>query len=365
MEPPGPRIGILGIGSASAPFAVRQAELLRALAPSRAPGSARERLARRLFLDAAIEERRFCIPDFAHPEHAVLYDGTPPTPSRRMSVYRSEAPRLAAEACERALKSACVAPGEVTHLVVVTCTGIFTPGPDVELVSRLGLRPEVERTLVAFMGCSGAFHALRVGRRAAAASHVARVLVACVELCSLHRRDDARTGHLVSQSLFADGAGALVLGGVEAQGAWHAELGAASTLLGPGTRDALTWELGDDGFEVRLSPRLPSLIERALPGFLAGWLVGKKAGAPEAWVVHPGGAAILRAVQRALRVEREAIASAWSVLGRLGNTSSAAVLYVLEEELSRAAKGRDGLMLGFGPGLTLEALSFRRGARAG
>jgi predicted naringenin-chalcone synthase len=190
------------------------------------------------------------------------------------------------------------------------------------------------------------------------------VLLACVELCSLHRREDPCTDHLVSQSLFGDGAGALVLGRLGHASHCLAELDDARTTLVPGTRSALTWQLGDDGFDVRLSPRLPALIERALPEFLGGWLRAAGGERPAAWAVHPGGAAILRAVQRALGVERDALASAWSVLRRLGNTSSAAILYVLEEELARTREGSDGLMLGFGPGLTLEALAFRRGAQA-
>jgi len=363
MSPGPPRIGILGIGTAQAPYASRQADLLDALAPALERGSTRERLATRLFLDAAIEERRFCIPDFSHPERAVLYDGTALTHRRRMQVYQREAPRLAAAACERALKSARIAPDRVTHLVVVTCTGIFTPGPDVELASRLCLRPEVERTLVGFMGCSGCFHGLRVGRRAAAESSDARVLLASVELCSLHRRNEAGIGNLVVQSLFGDGAAAVVLGSI-AEGREHlAELGAACTRLEPGTRSALRWEMDDDGFSVHLSRSLPSLVGGAVAHFVEPLLADGDERRPGAWVVHPGGAGILRTVARALDLGPGELASAWSVLKRLGNTSSTAILYVLEEALALLSEGDAGLMLGFGPGLTFEALRFCRGSQ--
>jgi predicted naringenin-chalcone synthase len=363
MGPGPPRIGILGIGTAQAPYASRQADLLAALAPALEPGSARERLARRLFCNASIDERRFCIPDFRHPESAVLYDGSPLTHRRRMQVYQREAPRLAAAACERALKCARVAPEQITHLVVATCTGIFTPGPDVDLVSLLCLRPEVERTLVAFMGCSGAFHGLRVARRAAAEVPDARALLVCVELCSLHRRDEMGNGSLVVQSLFGDGAGAVVLGALDEKAAYIAELGPARTRLEPGTRAALRWEMDDDGFALHLSSSLPSLVGGAVVEFLAPMLSDGDAHAPSAWVVHPGGAAILRAVERALGLGCEELASAWSVLRRFGNTSSAAILYVLEEALRPLSEGDDGVMLGFGPGLTFEAVRFRRGSR--
>ena len=112
------RVGILGIGSTLAPHASRQSDLLPALAPALEPGSTRERLARRLFEKACIDERRFCIPDFRAGAQKVLYDAKHPGLGLRMDVYRREAPRLAASACERALKRARVGADEITHLVV-------------------------------------------------------------------------------------------------------------------------------------------------------------------------------------------------------------------------------------------------------
>jgi predicted naringenin-chalcone synthase len=352
------RIDVLGIGTALAPYASRQIDLLRALAPALEPGSARERLAWRIFRNACIDERRFCIPDFQGRHAAELYDGAPPGFERRMRVYRREAPALAAAACERALKRARIAADEVTHLVVATCTGTFTPGPDVELATRLRLRPEVERTLVGFMGCSGAFHGLRVARRAATEPG-ARVLLACVELCSVHQRAETEAGALVAQSLFADGAGALVLGARGEGARAVAELGCARTWLAPGTRDALTWEMRDDGFAMHLSPELPSLVRRNVARFVAPLLETIGPGDRLTWLVHPGGAAILRAVERGLGLRREELASSWSVLRRLGNTSSAAVLYVLEDALVGLSPGSEALLLGFGPGLTFEAVRLR------
>jgi predicted naringenin-chalcone synthase len=352
---------ILGLGSALAAYSSRQMDLLSALSPAPEVGSARERLARRLFRNARIEERRFCIPDFRAGAAPTLYRASRTGARRRMEVYRREAPPLAASACERALKSARVAADEITHLVVVTCTGIFVPGPDVELVGRLGLRTDVERTLVTFMGCSGAFHGLRVARRAALEPD-ARVLLVCVELCSLHQREEAAVGSLVAQSIFADGAAAVVLGAPDGSCAPILELGQARTHLQPGTRGALTWELHDDGFAIHLAPELPAIVGRNVAGFVAPLLEGVEPANTLAWLVHPGGAAILRAVERALGLEHDDLASAWSVLRRLGNTSSAAILYVLEEALLDLPPGREGVMLGFGPGLTFEALRFRRGA---
>ena len=355
------KTAVLGIGSALAAYSSRQMDLLSSLSRAPEAGSARERLAHRIFRNACIDERRFCIPDFRAGAVPALYGASPPGARRRMEVYQREAPLLAASACERALKSARLSADEITHLVVVTCTGIFLPGPDVELVRRLGLRADVERTLVTFMGCSGAFHGLRVARRAALEAG-ARVLLVCVELCSLHRRDEVGAGFLVAQSIFADGAAAVVLGASDGTRAPILELGQARTHLEPGTRAALTWELHDDGFAIHLAPELPAIIGSRVASFVAPLFDEAEPTGRCTWLVHPGGAAILRAVGRALGLGDEELASSWSVLRRLGNTSSAAILYVLEEALPDLPPGSDGMMLGFGPGLTFEALRFRSGA---
>jgi predicted naringenin-chalcone synthase len=106
-------------------------------------------------------------------------------------------------------------------------------------------------------------------------------------------------------------------------------------------------------------------VERGVARFVAPLLEGVDPQTRLAWVVHPGGAAILRAVERGLGLGPEELASAWSVLRRLGNTSSAAILYVLEQALPDLALGSEGILLGFGPGLTFEAMRFRRGAGRG
>ncbi len=79
------------------------------------------------------------------------------------------------------------------------------------------------------------------------------------------------------------------------------------------------------------------------------------------WIVHPGGPAILEAVQRKLELGDEQLAGSWEVLRERGNCSSATVLLILERLLrsGRARAGEWGVMMAFGPGLTLETCLLR------
>jgi predicted naringenin-chalcone synthase len=358
----GPLSGqILGIGTALPPISSPQAFSLRRLTDALGASTSEAALARRLFRRARVETRHFCAPIPPNARHITPTDLGTDRPGP-MEIFRREAPQLAAVACRRALAQCATAPEEITHLVVVTSTGAVTPGPDADLAALLGLRPSVERLLVAFMGCSGAFQGLRAARRAASGPG-ARVLLVCVELSSIHYRPSPDPGNIAAHALFGDGAAAIILASGFSQEQILSELGEDRCRLEPGLRDLLTWELGPAGFDVALSPKLPPAIEACLRGFVDPLLQGSAPKDVSSWVTHPGGPAILRAVARALELSQETLSSSYEVLRAIGNVSSGSVLFVLERELQRVTPGTQGVMLGFGPGLTLEAVTYRRGGR--
>jgi predicted naringenin-chalcone synthase len=285
-------------------------------------------------------------------------DNRGPTTRQRMEHYGREAGPLAAAAARRALDQSGLPPGSLTHLVTVSCTGFHAPGVDRELVGRLDLPPRVERTHVGFMGCHGAFNGLRVARAFAGADPGARVLVCAVELCSLHYHYGWDPEKMVANALFADGAGAVVGGpAATAPTAWR--LAATGSYLFPDSASAMTWAIGDHGFEMTLSPRIPDLLARHLRPWLEDWLAGHGL-APAAvgsWAVHPGGPRILTAIEAALGLPRSATAVSREVLAECGNMSSPTVLFILERLRDREAP-RPCVALGFGPGLVAEALLF-------
>lgn len=346
---------VLGIGTALPDHVVTRVDVQAWMARALTGHPEAARFARRVIDRSGVERRRSCVADFTAAGEPRLLGERSPGTAARMRAFAEHAPTLAALACRRALDAAGTDADEIAHLVLVTCTGFIAPGPDVELIELLGLRPEVERTQVGFMGCCAAFNGLRVGRQSVTAQPGTKALVVCVELCSLHFRPDPSPDSVVAHALFGDGAAAVVLG--EGEGIAH--LARSATRVEPGTRADMGWTIGDDGFRMALSSYVPQLVGAELSGFVAP-LAGH---ATESWCVHPGGRAILDHVQDALALPPAALASSREVLRDPGNLSSATVLFVLERELARLAGGARGVMLGFGPGLTLEGLAFERGAR--
>ena len=126
----------------------------------------------------------------------------------------------------------------------------------------------------------------------------------------------------------------------------------------------MTWDAGDFGFDMKLSARVPALIEQYIKGFV-DVLAPDEARQSMEWAVHPGGKAILEAVEKALTLERKQTESSWSVLAQYGNMSSATILYVLENLLHKSALHPLSVALGFGPGLSIEGLLLRNCASQG
>lgn len=285
-------------------------------------------------------------------------DFGPPT-AQRMKLYEAHAPPLAASAARRALADARIPAGAVTHLVTVSCTGFVAPGVDAAIIDGLGLSPATQRTNVGFMGCHGALNGIRLAGSFVDADEGNVPLVCAVELCTLHFAYGWDPDMLVANALFADGAAAVV--GSVGNGnpdAWRVE--ATGTLLMPDSARDMSWRIGDHGFRMTLSARVPDLIAAHLRPWIVGWLGehGLALGDVASWAVHPGGPRILGSVQAALDLTREHTEVSREVLSECGNMSSATVLFILER-LRRRGAPRPCVALAFGPGLVVEALLVR------
>lgn len=283
-----------------------------------------------------------------------------PTTAQRMKFYVTEAGTLATKAVCQAIEEARLPVPELTHLVTVSCTGFHAPGWDVELIRTLDLPPTIQRTHVGFMGCHGALNGLRVARALVEADPNARVLLCAVELCSVHFQYRFGSQELVANSLFGDGAAAVVgaPGAAGPANSWQAA--ASGSCLLPDTEWAMTWSIADHGFVMTLATAIPRLIGTHLRPWLSGWLQeqGLTIEQVAAWAIHPGGPRILSAIEEALVLPRSATAVSWEVLADCGNMSSPTVLFILQRLRDRQAP-RPCVALGFGPGLTAEAALLR------
>jgi predicted naringenin-chalcone synthase len=273
-----------------------------------------------------------------------------------MERYAREAGPLALRAARAALADAASPPTPlIQHIVTVSCSGFRAPGFDIDLIKGLGLDPTTSRTHVGFMGCHGALNGLRVARALVEADPRCRVLLCALEMCSLHYDYRTETARILANALFADGAAALVAG---AGGAGWRHAASGSAIL-PSSEEMMTWSIGDHGFEMGLSPRVPELIGARLRPWLESWLAAQGLDLPavRSWAIHPGGPRILDVVEETLGLGAAATRDSRAVLEECGNMSSPTILFILDR-LRRRDAPRPCVALGFGPGLAAEAALF-------
>ncbi len=286
------------------------------------------------------------------------------TTEERNDVYMREAVPLGLATAECALQDAGLAPGEVDDFVVVSCTGLDVPGLDLRLAGLLEMRPDVRRTCILGMGCYAAFPALRRAAETVVARPGARVLILCLELCSLHMQTDASTENIVSCALFADGAAACVLGAVEAgAGMPRPEVLDSLVLTDYKTLDHMTFHVTDHGFRMSLSAYVPEVLGANVASFVDRLLArnGLGRGDIRFWGIHPGGVRILDHVEAQLGLSGVQTEYSRAVLRDYGNMSSPTVLFVLDRIMreGRPQPGEYGLLMAFGPGLTMESCLVR------
>ncbi len=282
--------------------------------------------------------------------HKFYTRGSFPTTADRMQVFERAAPLLAYKTLDRLALSASER-SRITHVLVTSCTGLYAPGLDFEIVDHLGLSTSVERTMIGFMGCYAAINALKLARHIVRSEPGAAVLTVNLELCSLHLQETQELEQVLSFLVFADGCAASLI----TADPTGLALDSFRSVVLPQTRELITWRIRELGFDMLLSGRVPAEIGKGLR-------VGSNeitGGNPiDLWAVHPGGRSVLDAVENGLELPPEALHASRDVLCRYGNMSSATVMFVLQQIMQEAKSGQRGCAMSFGPGLTAETLLF-------
>jgi predicted naringenin-chalcone synthase len=352
---------IAGIGTAVPEYQIEQSDAAEQASQLSCQTLAQQRLLKTLYRRAGVHTRHSVLLESCSngsPAQQSFYTATRPegpSTAERMAVYASHASPLAMAAARRALVSSDVEPGEISHLITVSCSGFSAPGVDLALLAELGFHASTSRTHIGFMGCHGALNGLRVARAYATADAAARVLMCAVELCSLHHQYQWQPGQIVANSLFADGAAAVVVRtGDGLHDGWHV-VDQRSVVI-PCSTELMNWRIGNHGFQMSLSPQVPQVICDELRPWLDAWLAEHDLDVEQvgSWAIHPGGPRILEACATAMSLDPAVLADSQEILGTFGNMSSPTVLFILDRLRCRGAP-RPTVMLAFGPGLTIEA----------
>lgn len=276
----------------------------------------------------------------------------PPT-AKRMEAFEQYAPQLARCALNK-LNLTEEERRAVTHVIVTSCTGLYAPGLDFDVVDHLGLSRSVERTMIGFMGCYAAINALKSAHHIIRSEPDATVLMLNLELCTLHMQETGNLEQILSFLLFADGCAASL---ISSRGPGLA-IDSFLALQIPETSHLITWRIRELGFDMHLSGQVPGELRRAVGELGTQITRGKDPHSIDLWAVHPGGRTILDAVEKGLSLDPEALRESRCILAHYGNMSSATVMFVLDQLMRRARPQQQGCAMSFGPGVTAETMLF-------
>lgn len=317
-----------------------------------------------LFHHSGIETRYSVIPDFDKSRHEhIFFNGTPcvANVANRLDVFKARALPLAAEAIYAACENMDTSLPElnVTHLITVTCTGLSAPGIDAELIEQLNLPNDIYRTSVNFLGCNAAFHALKIADMICRTEPGSRVLIVCVELCTLHFQPKNNHDNLLSNTIFGDGAAAVIVAPDEAPQRGMIIDGFYSALLNKG-KNLMGWDITPVNFEMVLDARIPEFIGEEAGAIVEKALARYQARREEisSWAIHPGGKKIVDTIKKHLQLRDTDVAASYKILSEYGNMSSPTILFVLNELQQQRVGGETVFSIGFGPGLSIETALF-------
>jgi len=294
--------------------------------------------------------------DSAHHDDHDDHDHGPGT-ARRMQLWSSAARQMSLDACTQAIERAGIAPQQITHLITASCTGFEAPGLDAWIINNLALSPECRKTNVGFMGCHAAINALAIARDIVIANPSALAMVCCAEVSSAHLHYSDRVDQLIANTIFADGASAVVVGRADPKqtSIKPPRIAATHSIIMPASADAMSWTIGDHGFEMSLGARVPQIIQDQLGPWVRRSLAqhGMSIADVCGWAIHPGGPRVIEAVLDSLALPRASADASRRILREFGNMSSATLLFIMQDLMQREAP-RPWVGLAFGPGIAGE-----------
>ena len=318
-----------------------------------------------LFGNSGINTRYSVISDFdeARNRHT-LFNGNAVIPAidKRLDLFREKALPLAFEAIKAAFEQNELHgyESDITHLITVTCTGLHAPGLDAAIIELMNLPRDIFHTSVNFLGCNAAFPALKIADMIAKTDENSKILIVCVELCTLHFKPKNNNDNLLSNAIFGDGAAAAIVVPDKfagQQGLYGLTINGFYSLLLNRGKELMGWNINPSNFEMVLDSSVPAFIgDMAIDIMLkAGKKLNFDPDHISKWAVHPGGKKILDTLKKQLHLNETDLYYSYKILEEYGNMSSSTILFVLNKIMRDIEKpGETVFSLGFGPGLNIE-----------
>jgi 3,5-dihydroxyphenylacetyl-CoA synthase len=338
---------IVSVGTSNPPRRYTQQEVLDLF-------QCEVKIVSRFFTNSHIQTRHLVLPEPGE-------DGTMPDESGEelLAKHNDTSMTIGREAIERCLAGGPVGIDQIDMFTTVSSTGFLCPGLSAIIGHDMGMRNNVHRIDLVGMGCNGGMNGLMAVANWAAANPGHPALLLTCEICSAAYVFDmtVRTG--VVNSLFGDGAAAiLVMADPDLTAAEGPQvLGFESIMLGDAMQE-MRFDFDSGKFNFYLGRDIPYLIGEHV-GTPVGNLLkrnGLKTRDIRHWIIHSGGKKVIDAIKYNLGLTEHDVRHTKSILRDYGNLSSAAFLFSYEQLKAedRVESGDLGVAIAMGPGISIE-----------
>ncbi|KAF8025186.1 hypothetical protein BT93_F2126 [Corymbia citriodora subsp. variegata] len=368
---------ILAIGTASPPNCIRQddyPDFLFRVTNSNHLTHVKKKFAR-ICEKSAIKKRYFHLNEEILKQNPALCSYGAASLNPRQDLTIDMIPKLGMEAATKAIEEWGQPKSTITHLIFCSLSGVDMPGADLRLLKILGLRPSVNRVMLYNLGCYAGGTVLRIAKDIAENNPGARVLVVCSEstIISFRAPSEDDPVYLISNALFGDGAAAMIIGTAPPHATTERpifQIISASQSVVPDSDRAIEGHHREVGITMLISEKVPELIAANLEEILAEAFSSIDVTDWNSifWAPHPGGRRILDLIEARFELGKERLGVTRHILQEYGNMLSACVIFTLDEIRKRSIKegkattgeGMElGVLLGFGPGVTVETVILR------
>lgn len=342
-------VKLLSLATAAAPHEIHQdkvVELARGIFGPRIPAFERMVPA---FYNAGVRTRQVAMP--------IEWYLAPRSWPERGEAYLAGALDLFCRAAEAALAEAGLSGADIDTILTVSSTGIATPSLEALAMARMGFRPDAARAPVFGVGCAGGATGLGLATRLARSQPGSKVLLVCVELCSMAFQLDAPSKtDIISTAIFGDGAAACVLASDTSEG--FATVTGHAEHTWPDTLDIMGWRVDPKGLGVVLARALPPFVEKEIKPAMEKMLAGQglRLDDVDRFVCHPGGMKVIEAIESAFGMGQGTLDHEREVLADHGNMSSPTILFILDR-IRRAGLPQRSVITAMGPGFTTSSVT--------
>ena len=308
---------------------------------------------RQLFHSSHIKTRSLYLPE---PVNGVLPEETN---RELLDKHLHGALEIGPQAIEQCLGPRGLAPEDIDFFGCLSSTGFLCPSMTAHLIKKMAFRENVRRIDILGMGCNASINGLQAVTAFTRSNPGKLGLMLCVEICSAAYVYNRSKVTAVVNSLFGDGAGAVVIRQDDfdswRQGPIVADF---EPHIIPQALSAMRYDLEGAKLSFFLERDVPYDIglnvERPVDRLLGRH--GLKRKDIDHWIVHSGGRKVIDAVQYNMGLTDYDMRHTLSILSSHGNLSSGSIVFSYEElcREGTAGEGDLGVAIAMGPGTSIE-----------